>query len=140
MTADSKSLTKSLSGSLKSALSVRDKLGLSKAQVVLVSRTWSGKAPGEGNASDERKQILPSPTIKDYGHDLRIVAAGAIQQGDLFLKHLPRELTRNEILNITEEKNQEQFWEIDGRRFQGVKEKDETFFWSLQVRPTVGRQ
>lgn len=131
-------LKKALGGSLKSALSVRDKLGLSKAQVVLVTRKWSGAKPGEGNSRDDRKQILPSPTIKDYGHDLRIMDAGAVKQGDLFLKHLPRELTREEILNTTDKNNVECFWEVDGRRFQGVKEKDETFFWSLQIRPATG--
>lgn len=130
-------LPKSLGKALDGALSVRDKLGLSKAQVVLVTRTWEGKVPGEGNASDVRKQILPSPTIKDYGHDIRIAEAGAIKQGDLIMKHLSKELTRQEILNQTDKKNVERFWEIDGRRYQGVKEKDHIVYWSLQVRPTV---
>jgi hypothetical protein len=119
-------------------LGVRDRLGLSKAAVSLLTKSWDGKKPGEGSCTESRMEMHPSPTIKDYGHDLRIVEAGAIRQGDLLLKHLDRKLTREQILNQTDRASVESYWEIDGRLYKAVKEKDEIFYWSVQVRPTSG--
>lgn len=131
-------LKDTLASSLKSALSVRDKLGLAKATVYLLTREWDGKRPGEGKSWDYRRKMNPSPTIRDYGHSLRIVEAGAIRQGDLILKHIDRELTREQILNLTDKPNIESYWEVNGRLYKAVKENDQLFYWTVQIRPTTG--
>jgi hypothetical protein len=134
----SKAFKNSLTRSLNSVLRVRDNLGLAKAEVKFLTRTWTGKRPGEGSVSDVIIPVIPSPSIIDYSHKLAIVQAGAIRQGDLILKHLSKDkFSREELLNQTKSPAIESFWDVNGILYKGVSCTDHLFSWSLQIRPVT---
>jgi hypothetical protein len=65
-------------------LSIRDEIGAIKHHIFIMERKWT-EARGKGSFVDTKTQILPTPYLVDYSHDLRLKETGLIKQGDLII-------------------------------------------------------
>lgn len=122
----------------KCAFTSREKLGVSHRAVALVTRTWSGKEPGEGSAKDSIQVISPRPIVEEIAHDIAIRDGGAVKQGDLFIKGLFKDdfPTESDVDAQTkyDARNIEQFYKIGDYLYKSIYVKDNFTSWDVQVR------
>ena len=119
-------------------LGLRDDLGATKHLVFILTRTWSGTRLASGTATDTKIQILPTPFIVDFSHDLRVREGGKIKQGDLLLKHISKQSHPNEssIDASSSAKNIKKFYYINNRLYQVISITESYVYWNIQVRKT----
>ena len=117
-----------IEGSVADALSVKDDLGLKKANVYFYRK--------EDDEEDATwKQILPTPSIKDFSHDVRLLEGGSVQQGDLILRGFPRSLySESDLETATEEGTTTLYWVINDRPYTTVSIVKKMLTWNVQVR------
>lgn len=117
-------------------LGIRDKIGANLKNVFIVTRTWSGTSVGEGTPIDSSVQVLPSPHIVDYSHNIRIRQGGNIQRGDLVLKSISKETyaTQSEVDSTTSAKNIEKMYRVGERMYQIIHVKENHLTWEVHVR------
>lgn len=129
-------LIEGLKLNLDSVLGVRDTIGATLHKVYLITRTWSGKQPGEGQAIDQSVQIKPTPGIKEYAHDLRLVEGGAVKQGDIILRGISKHIYPNETFldGRTGNKSVEKFYLINDRLYTVINIKENYVTWDVQLR------
>lgn len=129
-------LVDSLLDCVDCALGVRDSIGAVLHKVGFLTRTWSGDRPGSGTASDEVVQMLPTPFIVDYSHDLRIREGGMVKQGDIILKNVSKHKypAENLIDCTTTSRSVEKFYLIDDRLYTVINVKESYVTWDVQIR------
>jgi hypothetical protein len=115
---------------------VRDSIGAGLKEVSIVTRTWTGEAPGDGTASETKMQILPTPRIVDLSQSLKIAPGGAVQQGDIILKHVSKVTlpTEDEAACRSESRSVEKFWEIGSVLYQVISVTESHLTWNVQLR------
>lgn len=124
-----------LLGSVDDILGVRDSVGAVLHPVFMVTRTWTGTQPGEGTFADVSVQVLPSPGIKEFSHDVRLREGGFIKQGDIILRGVSRNLyAESDIDNSTAAKNIEKFYQLDNRLYTVIHVKENYLTWDVQIR------
>lgn len=118
------------------ALQSVDEIGAIKSYVYLVTRTWSGTEPGDGNATEEKAQILPTPQIRDLSHDIRLQEGGAFKQGDLILRMVSQYAYPNEsdINCASSAKNIEKFYEVEGNLYRVINIRKDYATWNIHIR------
>jgi len=129
-------IKKSLLGCLDSVLGVRGDIGADLKSISIVTRTWSGKAPGDGVAHDETEEVHPVPGIRDHSHDIRLLQAGAVMQGDLILTSLSKNRypTQDLIDCRVDERNIEKFYQVGEFLYRVIHVKERLVTWDVQVR------
>lgn len=116
-------------------LGVREELGLQLAEVSIVTRTWTAEEPGDGSFSDNVEVLSPSPQIVDYSHNIRVQEAGAIKQGDLILKMIPRATyTEEQLRTDTGIKNVEKFIKVGNHYYRTIHVKENLVTWDIHIR------
>ena len=125
--------------SLNKILAIRDKVAVIHA-VFQVTRRWTGSEIGEGIFQDDKMRILPTPGIKEYGHDVRLNEAGAIQQGDIILKGISKVNypTEKDLDCSSPDADTEKFWLIDDKEYVTVNIKESYLTWDVQLRKRIG--
>jgi hypothetical protein len=136
---DSCDLRKGLLDCVDEILSVRDCLGVNLAEVFFVTRTWSGDRPGDGSFSDEEAQMLPSPSIADYAHNIRATESSSVKAGDLILGNISRNRypTEDLLLTTTAEKHVERFIKVGEHYYNTIHVKEELLTWEMHVRKII---
>lgn len=117
-------------------LGIRDDLGAYKHKTYVLTRIWS-EGLGKGFATDSLEQVLPSPYLVDYSHDLRIRENGMIKQGDIMLKHISKEsYPQEEMIDCTvnDPDKMEKFYYINGRLYNVVSVVESYVYWNVMVR------
>lgn len=130
-------LIDSLLPNLDDSLGVRDSIGAVLHTVSFVTRTWEGgKKPGEGTPKDVVVQMLPTPFLKDYSHDLRLREGGMVKQGDIIMKNVSKHKYPTEDLvdGTTSAKSIEKFYLIDDRLYTVINVKEGYVTWDIQIR------
>lgn len=131
------SIVSDLKPGLNAILGIRDDLGAALKEVYLVTRSWSGGELGEGDPTEIKVRMLPSPRVVEFKHDLRIKEGGAVQQGDILLKMISKVSfpKQCDVDGSTNSQNVEKFYEVGGilYRVVGVTEKHLT--WNVLLRP-----
>lgn len=119
-----------------SILGVRDTVGAVLKPVSLLTRTWTGNQPGDGAATDLVTRILPSPGIREYAHDLKIQAGGAIQQGDVVVTGVSKNQypTQDLIDGSCPSANIEKFYLVGEAVYQVINVKENYLTWDVQLR------
>lgn len=117
-------------------LGLRDDLGAIKHKVYILTRTWTGSELGDGTPSDVTVQILPTPYLVDYSHDLRLREGGKIREGDIVLKHLSKQTyTEESMIDCSvDNKTTEKYYYIDGKLYNVVHVKSDYVYWNVHVR------
>ena len=118
------------------ALGVRDDIGAIKDEVYIIIRVWDGDRIGDGNATETKARVLPSPLIVDLSHDVRISQAGAIKQGDLMLRQISMKAypSESDINCVSTDKLIEKFYEIGGLLYKVIHVKKKYATWEIHVR------
>lgn len=132
-----KNLIDSLKSSINPILAVRDTLGAQKHDVFIVTRNWGGETVGEGDATDSKSLVLPSPNIVDLSHNLRVKEGGQIRQGDIMLKMISKQTfpDKDQISGENLEDNEEFFYMFDDTLYRVVSTTEDHLWWNVQVRP-----
>lgn len=111
-------------------------MGAQLADIWFITRTWTGKRIGEGQFTDAITKVFPLPQIKDFSHDIRITAGGAVQQGDLILVGL----SRNQYPNMTVLRtdtgiaNIEKMIKVGDHFYRVIHIKEKLVTWDIHVR------
>jgi hypothetical protein len=121
---------------LDDILAIREDLGASLAKVYLVTRTWTGSQVGDGSYSDEIEEVLPTPGIKNYSHNVHVMQGGAIQQGDLLLQMISKSRYPNQsdINCSSSETNIEKFYRVGEFDYRLITIVEKHLVWDVQVR------
>ncbi len=117
-------------------LGIRDDLGVALKQVYLVTRTWDGDEPGEGEYEDVRVQMLPTPRVQEFKHSARIVEGGTIHAGDILLKMVSKNVYPTEDLldGTTDAENIQKFYEVGGVIYNVVSVVEKHLVWNVLLR------
>lgn len=125
----------------KCAYKIREDLGVSFQEVSIVTRTWSGKHPGDGKATDKLQLIEPRPIIKEMAHDLRLLEGGSVKQGDLIIKGVFKDdyplVSDADAQTKTSLKNVEYFYKVNEHYYKSINIKENFTTWDVQVRRIV---
>ena len=125
-----------LRSTVDDVLQIRDEIGVVKAEVSFVTRSWSGETVGDGSASEAKEKVIPTPHVVDLSHNIRLQAAGSIQQGDILLKSISKkrypDLT--DVDGSSESKNIERFYEIGDKLYKVINVVSKYATWAVQVR------
>lgn len=131
-------LTDGLLDCIDSVLGVRDCIGAVLHPVFILTRTWSGERPGDGDAEESEEQIKPTPQVVDYSHDLRLVEGGAVKQGDIVLRGISKaryaEMDLDCSLKEGEKINVERFYLINEKLYTVINVKENHLTWDVQLR------
>lgn len=133
----------SLLPAIDSILGVRDTIGALKAPVFLITRTWytdSGRTSLNsevgGYARDVEVQLLPSPEIINFAQDVRIRQGGAVEQGDVLLRNVSKNLYEKTDLDGTSTaQNVQKFYRVGTIVYQVRSVVEKYVTWDVQVRP-----
>jgi hypothetical protein len=130
------SIVSDLLGDVDSILSVRDQIGAALKPVYLVTRTWSGSELGEGTASVTKTQMLPSPRVVEFKHDLRLVEGGFVKAGDILLKMVSKQSYATESLldGTSNVANVEKLYEVGGILYRPINVREKHVTWTVLLR------
>ena len=130
------SLREDLLDCVDSTLEIRQDICAQIADVFLVTRTWSGERPGDGEFEDDETILDPMPSIKDFSHDVRLRQGGSVKQGDLFLIGLSQNKYPNEddIRTDTRDKNVEKFYRIEAHYYRVINIRKRLVTWNVHIR------
>jgi hypothetical protein len=130
------SLNECLVSCLDDVLGIRDDIGAIKQPVFIITRTWSGEAPGDGTKRDTEKQVLPTPMVVDLSHSLRILEGGAVKRGDLILKMISKNQfpLESEVDGKSPSRNVEKFYRVGEAYYQVISVTEDYAWWNVQIR------
>lgn len=131
-------LRENLAGCIDKVLEVRENIGAQLADVFFVTRTWTGRRPGDGTFTDVTEQMKPTPCIKDFSHDIRLQAGGNYKAGDLLLTSISRNKFPDEskLLTTTSVGNVVKFIKVGPHFYRTISVKENFVTWDIHVRKT----
>ncbi len=117
-------------------LGIREQIGAQLKDVSIITRTWSGRRPGDGTFSDEVLEVKPTPEIVDLSHDVRITNVGAVKAGDLILRGVSRNSFPDELVLRTDttDKKVEKVYKVGKHFYHVVNIKENLITWDIQIR------
>lgn len=117
-------------------LSIRESIGADKRKVYIVTRTWSGAQPGDGQATEVTEEVSPTPGIRDFSHDMRIREGGIVKQGDLMLKMLSKHRypCEADVRLTSSDASVEKFYLVGKERYRVIAIVEKHLTWDVQVR------
>ena len=122
---------------LDDILGLRDELGAIKHHVFILTRKWSEER-GKGTYTDTKEQVLPTPYVVDFSHDLRLKEAGMIKQGDILVKMISKKKYQEVQINCTVTDNKtEKYYLINNQLYEVVNVKDDYVHYDVQIRKTI---
>lgn len=115
---------------------IRQEIGAIIQEVGIVTRTWAGTEPGEGNASDVVVWFDPMPGVKDYSLKFANMQGGAYLQGDLIVSGISKQSypSRDEVTCKSSALNVEKFYLIGEELFQVIAYTERYISWDVHVR------
>ena len=127
----------SLMPCLDDVLGVRDSIGAVKAEVRLVTRTWTGATPGDGTFTDVEVLVLPSPYVVGLNRNIRLIEAGVAQLGDIWVKHISKNKypDRSVLDSTSPARNVEKFYRVGTTEiYQVVVIEEHYVYWNVMLR------
>jgi hypothetical protein len=131
------SLLDDVAKDVEEALRTIEDLEILKSKVYILTRTWKERK-GRGKPTDVITKVDPNPYIADFSHSSRIREGGAVKQGDLFIKYLPKKLLDQEsLINLkTDNELIEKFYVIDDELYEIISIVKGFAYWNIQLRKT----
>lgn len=116
-------------------LGIRDDLGVALKVVNIVTRTWTGEQCGEGEMSETRVRMLPSPRVVEFKNDLRVREGGAVKAGDVQLKMVSKESYSQTDLDFSNVSGPvEKFFELGSDLYRPIGLTEKHVCWSVLLR------
>lgn len=113
-------------------------LGTRYYTVETVKRTWAGTEPGDGAPTEVATTIVPTPKVKTFSQDQRILPGGPIEQGDILLTGVSKvTYARADINGGSLAANEEFFWRVDGKLYRVVNVNEDLTDWKVLIRRTI---
>lgn len=121
---------------INSVLKLRDKLGVGKDSVYLVTQSWSGDQIGAGKLTETKVQMLPTPYVFKFGATRKIPEGGMIKGGDILLRNVSMQSYPTEELidGSSTEKNVEKLYEVDGNLYRVIEVEKQHVAWKVLLR------
>ena len=121
---------------INSVLKLRDKLGVGKASVYLVTQSWSGDQIGAGTLTETKIQMLPTPYVFKFSATRKIPEGGMIKGGDILLRNVSMQSYPTEELidGSSTEKNVEKLYEVDGNLYRVIEVEKQHVAWKVLLR------
>lgn len=118
-------------------LGLRDELGAIKHHIFILERKWTEER-GKGKFTDTKTQILPTPYLVDYSHDLRLKESGLIKQGDLILKMISKKTYKKDQIDCSVLDNKtEKYYLIENNLYEVVGITEDYVTYNVQIRKTI---
>lgn len=132
----SNTLVDSLKDCVDSVLGVRDSIGAVKAEVYLVTRKWSGAAPGDGKFTDTEARVLPSPHIVSLDKNVRLIEAGVAHLGDIEVRHISKnKYPDKSVLDSTSpNRKTEKLYRVGTDLYQVIQVVENYVYWNVRLR------
>ena len=129
-------IRESMLGCVDKILGIKDQIGAIIEEVHLVTRTWTGERVGDGDHTDVETQIIPTPCIKDFSHDVRTHEAGVVKSGDLILTGISRNKYTDELTLRTDttDRSIEKLYHIGKHYYRLVHIKENLLTWDIHIR------
>lgn len=123
-------------------LGVRDDLGVQKALVNIVTRTWSGGRLGLGTATESTAQMKPTPKVVQLSNDIKKREAGVIEQGDIQLRMISKETYPNaSMLTFSDVAGGvEKFFEVGGVLYRPQRIEEKHIVWNVTLARVSNQQ
>ena len=81
------------------------------------------------------KQILPTPYIKRFSHDVRLQEGGSLTEGDFILKGFPKTtFSESQLETSSLDGNVDKYWVINGRAYTTVSIKESIISYDVHIR------
>ena len=121
---------------VNSILNHRDLLGAALKPVYFVTRTWSGTELGDGTVTETRSQMLPSPRVVEFSHDVRLTEGGNAKKGDIMLKMVSKQTypTQDLLDCTTPSANIEKLYEVGGVLYRVANINERHVTWNLLLK------
>lgn len=131
------SLVDDIRSNVDDILTLRDQIGAVKKPVYFFTRVWPTEK-GVGIPVDTFTQVLPSPRIVEFQHDLRVREGGNVRQGDILLKGLSQETypTEDMIDCSVNSALLEKWYCIDGWLYEVFSVNRKYVTWNVLIRKT----
>lgn len=136
-----KGIIDSLAKSRDKLLSIREKVGAELVRVFILTRSWSGGRPNDGELHEELEEIRPTPGVKDFSHDVRLQEGAGVQQGDIVLRSISKSTFQTEepLDTRTEEHGVEKYYLLLNRQneqkfYTVVSIREKHLSWNVQIR------
>lgn len=129
-------IVQDLVGIADSLYGVRDDIGAVLEPVYLVTRTWSGAAPGDGTFTDAIQHVLPSPAIAELTSSWKLREIG-LQEGSsaTMLSGISKQSwpTRDMVDCTSTAANVEKFYQIAGKLYYVKQVKENYISWTVFI-------
>jgi hypothetical protein len=128
-------LVDSIKGCSDKIFEIRDKLGAALRPVYVVTRTWTGRAPGEGTMTEVVQELTPVPGIRDIAHDRLVKEGGTATEGDLIVYHISkRKYAESDINCKSAAKNVVKLFKIGTEFYRVIHVHERYVSWDVHVR------
>lgn len=129
-------LRTNLTKCIDKVLEVKQNIGAIKADVSIITRTWTGRRPGDGTFTDVEKEIKPTPCILDFSHDIRLQSGGNYKAGDLMVTSVSRNKfpVESELLTVTSVESVEKFIKVGPHFYRTISIKENFVTWNIHIR------
>ena len=123
-------------------LSIRDQLGAQKHFVKILKRKGSVADSELDDFNDIdpvdtiEHEILPSPRIVDYSHDLRMKEGGKIRQGDLIVKMISKNAfpDRSTIDGTSTDPSETFYYLVNNELYTIINVAEDYTWWNAHIR------
>ena len=134
-------VVKGVRDNVDSILAIRDQIGAALKPVYFVTRTWSGTELGDGTATIARVQMLPSPRVVEFKHDLKLVEGGFVKAGDVLLKMISKNkyTAESQLDGTSTVANVEKLYEVGGILYRVINVQEKHVTWSVLLRRISGQ-
>lgn len=137
------SIVNDLIDGLDDILGIVDDIGAKKHDVYILTRTWEGPRIGQGEKTDIIDQVLPSPHLVDFSHNINVKTGGAIDSGDIMLKMISKEsYPEKEMIDCSVDKLEpnsdmvQRYYYIDGRLYEVKSVVSNYVTWNVLLKHT----
>ena len=130
------SVVKGVLDNVNSILGLRDELGAALKPVYIITRSWSGSELGDGDPTESRIQMLPSPRVVEFKHDVRLVEGGNVKAGDILLKQVSKQTYthENQLDGSSCNQTTEMLYEVGGILYRVINVRERHVTWNVLLR------
>lgn len=124
---------------MDSILGIRTKLGADLQKIYQVERRWEGPQVGEGAMSETIFEVTPTPGIKDYSHNLKVMEGGSYKEGDLIIHQVSKHRfpLESDVDASSNDPLVEKLYKVGDYYYRVIHVRESHLTWDIHVRRLV---